>query len=143
LNVKKQMEWGKAPAPSVFCRFFVKCPDYCPKVGNSWGADMNADICARMPGSLTLWHHYFNQLVFSRNEWRNAGPIPYPLAYGMPLRVPVLRDPEHGRIPWLAACGKGDLNGKNWPSGQRTSAGPILCRSLKMSELLSEGQVPA
>jgi hypothetical protein len=39
--------------------------------------------------------------------------------------------PEPERTPWLNACGKGVLNGKNWPGGQRTSAGPILCRFLE------------
>jgi hypothetical protein len=48
--------------------------------------------------------------------------------------------PERGRIAWLNACGKEVLNGKNWPGGQRTSAGQFCAGSLKISKLLAEEQ---
>jgi hypothetical protein len=49
----------------------------------------------------------------------------------MPLRVPVLRDPEKRSITWVNACGKGVLNGKKWMSGRFLSAHPFLCRFLE------------
>ena len=65
---------------------------------------------------IQLNHSILPGICHDRRE--NSGPIPFPF-------------PEPGRNPWLNACGKVVLNGKNWPGGQRTSAGPILCRFCK------------
>ncbi len=62
----------------------------------------------------------FSQLALSRNGWRNAGhPLPLSLWHTLKGTRPtgcyaMLRDPEPGQNPWLNACGKGVMNGKNW-----------------------------
>jgi hypothetical protein len=113
---------------------YTDCPNSCPKFRKNWGSDMTSDICARMHGSLILWLNYFNKMAFSRNGWRNSGPIPCPLAYGL------LRDPEQRRNPWLNACGKGVLNGKIGPAVKERPLGQFCAGSFKISELMSEGQ---